>query len=791
MSSVITQTPYNPTLPLQVPGLALWLDAADAATVQFSSGANVSNWRDKSGSNNNALAGTATYPIYSPNSLNGLPVIQLRASNDYFIVANNFTYSEYPSLTYFIVMKPHSSQTSGFAMGVLSTDTPNFYGRSLMLNTVSGNYRQERYSNFSEITPYSSTRWDVVSMQFDTTVSASFTLNGTLFNLTPTNIGSNTSAFIIGSAPNSPYTTFNANLDIGEILVYGASLSTAQRQQIEGYLAWKWNLQGNLPTTHPYYTNPFYANALIGATSLARSTNENLFLPTTVPGCALWLDAADAATVQLVPGTANVSNWRDKSGNGQNFTLTGTTNPTYSTSVKNGLSAVTFNGIANQNMNNSTIVFPQTAYTIFTVQYLASTTGNFPAGYQRLLNGGVNNALVVGTQNGNVAVFTGFASGSWNDANPLANPIVNNLGEWCLISFTVSGTVLTTFVNGSSNTIKTGTTQAFTGLNIGTQQGGSQFWNGYGAEILLYNSALNTAQRQQTEGYLAWKWGLQANLPTTHPFYFNRIAPIPVAIQTPTRCIQSPNWSPTSLSGLSVWLDAADAATVQFSSGANVSNWRDKSGNAKNATKSLNFPQYSQSSLNGLGTVRFNGSSGIGNGLAVPAFDFGTSTRTLFFVIRNTGPVSGTASDPIWLWPNTGNGTNSLSFQGWIKANNQGTRVEVSYSATLNTYLLIGFRFGTTAGFQELFNNGTLVGSATKSIGGTSYSNATSGYSVGGGTVDSAGIYNFDGNIAEVLLYNTALTDTQRQQVEGYLAWKWGLRSSLPITHPNYYIPVS
>jgi len=39
-------------------------------------------------------------------------------------------------------------------------------------------------------------------------------------------------------------------------------------------------------------------------------------------------------------------------------------------------------------------------------------------------------------------------------------------------------------------------------------------------EVLIYNSYLSTNQRQQIEGYLAWKWGLQANLPANHPYFF-------------------------------------------------------------------------------------------------------------------------------------------------------------------------------------------------------------------------------------------------------------------------------
>lgn len=40
--------------------------------------------------------------------------------------------------------------------------------------------------------------------------------------------------------------------DIAEILVGGATLSTANREKIEGYLAWKYGLQANLPDDHTY-----------------------------------------------------------------------------------------------------------------------------------------------------------------------------------------------------------------------------------------------------------------------------------------------------------------------------------------------------------------------------------------------------------------------------------------------------------------------------------------------------------------------------------------------------------
>ena len=50
-----------------------------------------------------------------------------------------------------------------------------------------------------------------------------------------------------------------------------------------------------------------------------------------------------------------------------------------------------------------------------------------------------------------------------------------------------------------------------------------------------------------------------------------------------------------------------------------------------------------------------------------------------------------------------------------------------------------------------------------------------------GGRTDSG---NVNGVFYEVLAYNITLSDADRKKVEGYLATKWGLQSSLPAGHP-------
>jgi hypothetical protein len=43
-------------------------------------------------------------------------------------------------------------------------------------------------------------------------------------------------------------------------------------------------------------------------------------------------------------------------------------------------------------------------------------------------------------------------------------------------------------------------------------------WTGGMSEIIMTSSVLSTADRQLIEGYLAWKWGLQGQLPVGHPY---------------------------------------------------------------------------------------------------------------------------------------------------------------------------------------------------------------------------------------------------------------------------------
>ena len=212
----------------------------------------IPTWQNKGTLGGSAVAGTSTFPTYTRNALNGAPIVGLRGANDYFLVANNFTTADFPSLTYFIVINPAASQPNGTVAGILSTDSPGNFGRSLAFGA--GSWQQEYYSGFTNITAYTANVWALVSLEFVGTSSATFYLNGVAYAATASGTGTNTTGLKIGSYNNDGgYGTFNANFDCAEILVYGANLTQSQRQRVEGYLAWKWGLRDKLPTSHPYY----------------------------------------------------------------------------------------------------------------------------------------------------------------------------------------------------------------------------------------------------------------------------------------------------------------------------------------------------------------------------------------------------------------------------------------------------------------------------------------------------------------------------------------------------------
>ncbi len=254
---------------------------------------------------------------------------------------------------------------------------------------------------------------------------------------------------------------------------------------------------------------------------------------------------------------------------------------------------------------------------------------------------------------------------------------------------------------------------------------------------------------------------------------------------------------PKQFSGLSLWLDANDSTTlfqdaagsISVTNGSQVQLWKDKSTIINNASNGVqtNFI-YNNTSLNNLPSVYFPGS---GTGLALTGIKLptGTTDCTMFFIMNVISPVAVTS---IFYANGTTPGNNygmrqfKLNSANIILGTSDSSMISMAYASIGKTIILgyISSNYPTTT-------SSAIYGYINGSINGTNTTPAGVGSSVGwlgsGGTDGTLSPY--IGYISEVIMYSNVLSDINRQQVEGYLAWKWGLQSSLQTTHPFRYFP--
>ena len=489
----------------------------------------------------------------------------------------------------------------------------------------------------------------------------------------------------------------------------------------------------NLPSSHPFYSI---------------RPGLRTFRPIDIDGCALWLDANDATTFTL--SGSNITSWNDKSGNANNATATGT--PTYNTAGLNSRPATAFNGSCYFQGNVS--ITGQTL-TCFAVGSFVNSGG----GDQRFVS-----LAATGQADWNSAsrVAAIFNQGSTTSIASYRNQPAtfprhsHSYGTPFIACSVYDGTNGYIYVNGLPGNVQasyasTGTF-AISKYCIGEQVSvtGEIIRNGgFVSEVLTYTTALTTAQRQQVEGYLAKKW----NLATVVPPFTN----------------------PTSIPGCTLWLDAQDSSTITGTS--TVTQWRDKSGLACNTTAYYGSPALTAAAINGYQAISFNGSS----------YLFGsnsnsTTTATFFFVGTMSSSVAIYAAMFSFSPSNTNSWGATSSFNGG-SPQSSGTRVitpQRNASGASSPKFTPGFN--TPFIFTNVFDgtnwvgygNGITLGSMA-STGNFAYTKYVVGSEESSGGTLTTG---WTGYIGELIAYNTALTATQRQQVEYYLSTKWGLTTA-------------
>ena len=249
---------------------------------------------------------------------------------------------------------------------------------------------------------------------------------------------------------------------------------------------------------------------------------------------------------------------------------------------------------------------------------------------------------------------------------------------------------------------------------------------------------------------------------------------------------ESSNSAPVSASplALAVWYKA-DALT-NLVNGSPVAVWPDLSGNGNNAlqTLSANRPTYIASAINGQPAIRFNAANSSYLWFFRPVQD----DFTMIFVYQSSQGLS-TGID-FWSGAGLVNGEQSgpvndfgiaLNANGQILAGTGNPDTTIHSGTGLNTGQphVVTFKRTKSAGSLLLYVDGTLVAAAT---GGTQSLTSPNLLALGAQAV----LNNFlTGDIAEVQIYNSPLTDADRLGQERALRCKYGMTGGVTPTAPT------
>ena len=499
------------------------------------------------------------------------------------------------------------------------------------------------------------------------------------------------------------------------------------------------------------------------------------FIPTQVSGLVLWLDASDPTTITQSGGT--ITQWIDKSTSA--LTATAVSNPTLVANVQNGFPGISFDGSTQYfNLGNNLNMGTNQIY-IFVVSKFNSTADGAIIGKSLYGSAGARYSLL---RNGAMIPLIEATGGAVNNngLNPdtsTSSRLLNMVWDRSTINLYQNGTSVFSVGLSDTSNLTTGNS-----LLIGAYQNGSGgtppvagfYMNGYIHEILMYftstGSPLGNTARQQIESYLAQKWGL--TLGAGHPgltstvyrstYLKNTTVKQNIATMTPFYT----GFSPRQIPGLGIWLDGADptgTGTVP-TSGATITSWKDKSGSANH------FGTTSGTTTNILDVGKYGINFPLG-AVMTSANQITFTTSSQFFIVCKL--LDGAGFAMTIAFPNavgiSGTGDFSMRFNGGVLL---GTPVGGDGNDLGNGTYYVNGNFNPNYTSTSYYNVYCMIDTAART-GGTSY------------VTLSSLLYSrsFTGYIMEFLYFPAGISSTQRQQVESYLAQKWGLASSLPGGH--------
>ena len=240
--------------------------------------------------------------------------------------------------------------------------------------------------------------------------------------------------------------------------------------------------------------------------------------------------------------------------------------------------------------------------------------------------------------------------------------------------------------------------------------------------------------------------------------------------------------SPNGYENLLAWWDASDATTITESSGA-VSEWADKSGNGYDLDGTGHTPTTGTRTQNGLNVIDFDSaSSDYFDGGDV--LDLALNDRSVFAVYKMDTSEGGSGGQGVIVKSLAGAGDGRWGLTSLVSNTTMiyvdGGDRNASYTDGATDVRVMTGQIDRTNEVVSLRKDGSAVGTDATSWtdSDTNYNTAHSllvgAYPDGTGTAPLAGYY-LNGFVAELIVFEDIKTGTEIDEIETYLADKWGI----------------
>lgn len=731
---------FNPS---RLSNLAVWLDASPSNTL------NNVIWADRSSNGNNFTITSGTPTISATTT--GQPSVffprgvQMKSTSSPTTFSSKSFVAVYQCPTVGSAMNIGiGSNTNSSAFGICQSNNLLYSPYQYGVGDISFGVANYTGMNYAFASFNASTNIITGVPGFNNLSTAAVAFQNKAF-VTPFYIGSSTSLYT------------SSGFHLCEFIATSNALTPSDRQDVEGYLAAKWGLSAQLPSYHPYKNFQPSGDQWIPPT-----------LPTTISGLVSWLD-------MTYPGQTIASIFDRVSGS---FTVNVGSGNQFQISNINNLPTLYFPGTNNSYLYKNSL--PPTAEgSVLFVFNITDTRSDLPILAWRASTGTPPwGPLLTYSGLQTLTLQNNYVGTTDEDKFPVTFPMATGTN---LVFFAWDNTNSYLSVNGGtpvvgSNAIPGSATTMYVGTNIGTCNSPTMNFG----ELVVYNQYFEQSERQLLEGYLAWKWSIVSKLPSGHPF--SKISPIGATVSE-TGALNIP----AQIGSLTTWLDAADSSTIKLQ-GTSVNEWSDKSATSDVFTGS-NLPTYSNTGGPFLPGVYFEGANSL-RGTVNAAIQSGVGTCfMLATIIGNNGQVftGGYVS-----------GTPKIGDSFGLMCVDKSVTCPFQSDARVNRNPLLGtLNTAPTVLFARMNTSGI------PSTGEGSYGFATpvnqkeiirDTETFWQPSVPSASPWNLgfistnpalqDFYLHEFLCFSEYFTESQRFVVEGYLAWKWGIQSQLPMEHP-------